>query len=514
MAFTFDILVASLFIYACSLAWSLRSRRSRFLRAARSSGAKQAPSYPNRDPLLGLDAFLMLRKADRSGKRFEAYSNLHNVWGPTLQLKNCGFSPEIQTAQPENIQAISATQFSDFGVGPIRGNVGAPFLDRGVFTEDGEFWKHSRALLRPTFSRAEIADLPNFEKHVSRFLALIPRDESSFDIQPLAKRLMLDSSTEFLFGQSVESLLPQTPFETEEFMRSFDYSLLGLALRLLAGPLKPLFALDPTWKRAYTKVHAFVDKHVYAAIEAQIGAERKGMQEAGSSTKYVLLYEMAKETKDPYDLRNQILNVFFPARDTAALAFGNTMFELARHPIWWSRLREEVLGLGPSPSITFELLRNLKVTKAIINETLRLHLAASRIRRTALKDTILPVGGGPECEDPLFIQKGQVIEMDLYTLQRDPRHWGPDSNLFKPERWLDGKRTLWESKWQYAPFLGGMRMCPAQQQVLTQLAYLLVRMAQEFETIVNEDPVLGYIEQIRMTVESRNGVLISLKPAN
>ena len=98
-------------------------------------------------------------------------------------------SAQIQTAEPENIQAVAATKFDDFGVGPRRGNIGAPFLDRGVFTEDGDFWKHSRALIRPTFSRNEVADLTNFERHVGRFLAQIPRDSSNFDIQPLAKRL-------------------------------------------------------------------------------------------------------------------------------------------------------------------------------------------------------------------------------------------------------------------------------------------------------------------------------------
>ena len=98
--------------------------------------------------------------------------------------------------QPENIQAVAATQFSDFGVGTMRGKSSAPFIDRGVFTDDGEFWKHSRALIRPTFNRAEIADLASFERHVGRFLALIPADASSFDLQPLVKRLVKFSLSE------------------------------------------------------------------------------------------------------------------------------------------------------------------------------------------------------------------------------------------------------------------------------------------------------------------------------
>ena len=294
-------------------------------------------------------------------------------------------------------------------------------------------------------------------------------------------------------------------------MKAFDRSLLGLALRLIAGPLKFLFVFDPMWKKAYTKVHTFVDKQVAIALDRQRSIAETGKDfNIGSPERYILLHEMALNSQDPYDLRAQILNVFFPARDTAAIAFGNIIFELARHPHVWDELCAEVLSIG-SQQLTFELLKSLKTTKAIINETLRLHLPASRIGRTALRDTVLPVGGGSDGRSPLFIRKGQVVEMDLYTLQRNPEFWGDDADEFKPQRWGEG-RPLWEAKWQYEPFLGGMRMCPAQNQVLTQLSYLLVRVAQEFCLVQNRDKVLEYVEEIKMTVESRNGVKIALVP--
>jgi cytochrome P450 len=111
-------------------------------------------------------------------------------------MKSLGVN-EIQIAQPENIQAICTSAFNDFGVGPMRGTIGAPFLGRGIFTEDGQFWKHSRALIRPTFSKAEIADLGGFERHVSRFLALIPKDGSTFDLLPLSKKLVRTTIQDF-----------------------------------------------------------------------------------------------------------------------------------------------------------------------------------------------------------------------------------------------------------------------------------------------------------------------------
>ncbi|KAM0310217.1 hypothetical protein ACHAO8_008317 [Botrytis cinerea] len=230
--------------------------------------------------------------------------------------------------------------------------------------------------------------------------------------------------------------------------------------------------------------------------------------------RYVLLEEMAKMTQDPYDLRMHIINVFFPARDTAAIAFGDIIFELARHPAERKKLKAEVDGISTSQALPFEFLRLLRVTKDIINESLRLHPAASRLGKISLKDTVLTKGGGEDGQFPIFVPKGTVVKLDLYTLQKDPTIWGADADIFRPDRWLDINRPLSESKWQYEPFLGGIRMCPAQNQVLIQLSYLLVRLPQEIQLIENRDEVLEYLERVTMTVESKNGAKVAAKHVN
>ena len=58
-----------------------------------------------------------------------------------------------------------------------------------------------------------------------------------------------------------------------------------------------------------------------------------------------------------------------------------------------------------------------------------------------------------------------------------------------------------------------MRMCPAQNQVITQLSYLFLRVAQHFQAAENRDSVWEYKEEIKMTIESRNGIKVALIPA-
>ena len=93
--------------------------------------------------------------------------------------------------------------------------------------------------------------------------------------------------------------------------------------------------------------------------------------------------------------------------------------------------------------------------------------------------------------------------MDFGLMGMDPDLWGTDAAVFPPERW-DNLKPMWK----FIPFLGGPRTCPAQQMILTQYAYLLVRVAQECGSIENRDEVLEFVEEHRMTKQSRNGVKV------
>jgi cytochrome P450 monooxygenase len=101
---------------------------------------------------------------------------------------------------------------------------------------------------------------------------------------------------------------------------------------------------------------------------------------------------MAKQIRDPIQLRYHVLGVFNPARDTASRAVGNTIFQLARHPHIWTKLRRISLELGDTP-LNFERLKSLVEFRHIVQETIRVCDPAVRLWRIAIRDAILPVGG-------------------------------------------------------------------------------------------------------------------------
>jgi cytochrome P450 len=82
--------------------------------------------------------------------------------------------------------------------------------------------------------------------------------------------------------------------------------------------------------------------------------------------------------------------------------------------------------------------------------------------RTAVKTTVLPVGGGVDGQSPVLVPKGTMVGYSEYSMQRDPRIYGMDAAIFNPDRWdehLRLKNNPTASKWSYLPFNGGPRVC-------------------------------------------------------
>ena len=79
---------------------------------------------------------------------------------------------------------------------------------------------------------------------------------------------------------------------------------------------------------------------------------------------------------------------------------------------------------------------------------------------------------------------------------------------FVPERWETVKPG-----WNYLPFLGGPRICPGRQLALTEVAYVLARLAQEWKVIECRDEVSEWVEEMKITASSKNGVKVGLLPA-
>lgn len=146
------------------------------------------PSIPSRDPIFGLDTVFQIFQQVKEHRRMRSTHGMIRRYGHTYQSFPFG-SRTVTTIHPQNLQKIF-TEIDTFGVAAQRERATEPMLGRGIVSSDGLVWADARAMIKPTFSKSQIADSRMFSAHVDQFMQLLPRDNSEVDLQPLFDRLV------------------------------------------------------------------------------------------------------------------------------------------------------------------------------------------------------------------------------------------------------------------------------------------------------------------------------------
>jgi len=391
-----------------------------------------------------------------------------------------------------------------------------PVFGHGIFNQDGKGWERSRALVRPNFTRQQVADLDMFEEHVGHLFDSIPRDGTAVDLQDLFFALTIDSATEFLFGKSTNTLAPGLDTKSgSEFVKAFVYM---TDCKLYPRSLGPEFLINliflavgkafrsgglskwipnPEWHKKLKIVNDFADEIIQQAIE-EVNSGK-----VSEKHRYVFLYSLLEQTRDPYTVRSELLNILLAGRDTTAGLLTNTWHVLARRPDIWAKLKAEVDELGGERP-DYSSIKDMKYLKYVLNESLRLMPVVPGNSREAVRDTVLPLGGGPDGKSPVFVPKGWVVGYSPWSMHRREDYYGADAFEFRPERW----ETL-RPGWEYLPFNGGPRICVGQQYALMEASYATIRLIQAFPRIESRDE-REWREWLSITLASGTGCKVAL----
>ncbi|CAE6471441.1 unnamed protein product [Rhizoctonia solani] len=430
---------------------------------------------------------------------------LANEYGYTFNLRLFG-EDQIMTMEPENIKAILSTDFNSYEKGPVFKEKMDSVLGKGVFNADGDMWKFHRGISRPYFSRDRISHFDNFARHsdlaISKILSRLneparPGLPVAVDFQDVVARFTLDSGTEFLFGQDVNSLLAPLPYPQEKpkdnsasFAAAFGRAQDLLADRFSLGSLWPWMELF--WNRTEQEMKV-IDAYVTPILKRKLDEKRalgfdaksktvaentnaNELEEAGDT----LLDHLVQLTDDISVIKDELVNILVAARDTTAATLTFAAYMLAENPQIMAKLRGEILSrLGTSNYPTPEDFKEMKYLRAVLNETLRLFPAVPMNERTAVRSTVLHSGG-----KKYYVPAGANMPYSVLHMHRRKDLWGPDAEDFDPERWLDErlKKYVTPNPFIFLPFNAGPRICLGQQFAYNEASYFLSRLLQRVES--------------------------------
>ncbi|QSZ31172.1 hypothetical protein DSL72_000735 [Monilinia vaccinii-corymbosi] len=489
-----DILLLVPFIvcYQLFIKWKLRAQIP--------AQCLPPPELPRSDPLFGLDLFGGSLKTRNQHKILETNAKHHETYGKTFQALRLGRTT-IYTAHPENLKAVYGTHWKEWGTG--RASSMEPFCGPGFVTRDGEEWRSYRTLFASALTEANTVNLNLLDKAYKQCIKDLPSNGETVDLAPIFNELFLDLSVQFLLGGCLEELYSGgSPVDMHTFEDAFDTAQGWMGIRLSFGRFgRGISLFSQRWKGSCSTVHSFVDHHINKATE-----KRKILKSENSPSS--LLENLMMRGKSPVEIRSQIIQGMLVTQDTTGIVLSNAIFLLSRAPEIWSRLREEVAGIGPVKDWKAADLKNLKLLHHCIKESLRIYPLFHANGRVAVTETTLPTGGGPDGTAPVFIPTGTRISTNFYTLHRDKSVFGDDIESFNPDRW----NSISPSNWEFMPFSHGPRSCAGRHKALGEASYIIARMAVQFERIESRD-YRPWTEDVKLVAKNGNGCQVALCPA-
>lgn len=201
------------------------------------------------------------------------------------------------------------------------------------------------------------------------------------------------------------------------------------------------------------------------------------------------------------DIVDHMSFLMMAAHDTLTSSLTSFIGELAAHPEWQDKLRNEVnaLGVGPGEPTSFDNLDAMKLTEMALKEALRLKPPVPSMPRRAVRDFTFK---------GYAIPAGTGIGVNTLFTHHMPDIW-PDPDTFDPMRFTE-EAQRGRHRFAWVPFGGGAHMCIGLHFAYMQAKCFARHFLQNLE--VSLEPGYSPDWQMWPIPKPRDGLRVTLKP--
>nr|DAD18630.1 TPA_asm: hypothetical protein HUJ06_020093 [Nelumbo nucifera] len=352
------------------------------------------------------------------------------------------FRNEVYTADPVNVEYMLKTNFANFGKGLHNYEILSDLLGDGIFTVDGEKWRHQRKVSSYEFSAKVLRDYSSvvFRRNAVRLAKMLSDSAASnqiFDIQDLFMKSTLDSIFKVGFGVELDSMGGSS--EGTKFAQAFDDSSALTLWRYVDIFWKIKKFLNIGKEATLKKNIKVIDNFMYKLIRSKIEQKQNSDNDTSLKKDDILSRFLELNETDPQYLRDIILNFLVAGRDTTATTLSWFLYMLCKHPRVQEKVAQEVMEATRAKDassydeiaahLNDEALDKMQYLHAALSETLRLYPAVAVDAKICFSDDTLP--------DGYSVNKGDMVVYQPYAMGRMKFIWGEDAEVFRPERWLN-----------------------------------------------------------------------------
>ncbi|KAK1363256.1 Cytochrome P450, E-class, group IV [Heracleum sosnowskyi] len=403
----------------------------------------------------------------------------------TIIVSRLGAQRTIITANPDNVEYILKTKFSNFPKGKAFTEFLGDFLGFGIFNVDGEVWHSQRKLASHEFSARSLREfvVKVLEEEVEN--TLVPllenacRDDVVLDFQQVLKSFAFDTICKVALGFDPSRL---DSYEVARLDNAFDNASMISAMRA-AAPVAAVWKLkralnvgsEKKLKEAVAVVHDTVDEII------QLKKNKMG-QNRGENGENNLLWRILSAGNDDEMVRDMVISFLMAGRDTTSSAMTWLFWLISKNEDVENELLNEVNS--SSDELIFDKLKEMRYMKACICESMRLYPPVVWDSKHAVNDDVLP--------DGTVVYKGDRVTYFPYGMGRMEELWGGDRLEFRPDRWFDESGGLkMVSPYKFPVFQAGPRVCLGKEMAFIQMKYVVASVLKRFviKPVSSDQPV-------------------------
>ncbi|XP_074862838.1 cholesterol side-chain cleavage enzyme, mitochondrial [Carettochelys insculpta] len=413
-----------------------------------------------------------------------SFHNVHNLmiqkfqkFGPIYREK-LGLYESVNIINPED----AATLFKSEGNYPKRFTV-PPWLayrdfrnkPYGVLLKNGEAWRSDRLILNKEAMSLQMIKCfvpllnevsEDFVKRVQLQIEKSGHGKWTTDLINELFRFALESVCNVLYGVRLGLLQDFIDPETQKFINAVTL-MFHTTLPMLYIPPSLLCRINSkTWRdhvQSWDVIFSHADKCIQN-IYQEFQLDQKSTKEYNGILACLLL-----QNKLPIeDIKASVTEMMAGGVDTTSTTLQWAMYELARSPVVQEQVRAEIFAARQAAQgDLLKMLKALRLLKATIKETLRLHPVAVTVQRYTTQEIIL---------QNYFIPANTLVQVGIHAMGRDPNFFNKPE-LFDPERWLKMDSTYFRG----LGFGFGPRQCLGRRIAELEMQLFLVHMLENFK---------------------------------
>ncbi|XP_012325284.2 cytochrome P450 4F12 [Aotus nancymaae] len=353
-----------------------------------------------------------------------------------------------------------------------------PWLGEGILLTAVDKWSHRRRMLTPAFHFNILKPYVKiFNQSVNSLLdkwqRLASEGSSRLDMFEHISLMTLDSLQKCIFS-----------FDSHCQERSSEYIATILELSTLVEKrtqhllqhMDFLYYLTHDgrrFRRACRLVHDFTDAVIQERRRTLPTQDIDDFLKDKAKSKTLDFIDVLLLSKDEdgkplsdEDIRAEADTFMFAGHDTTASGLSWVLYNLARHPEYQERCRQEVQELlkdREPKEIEWDDLAQLPFLTMCLKESLRLHPPAPFVSRHCAQDIVLP--------DGRVIPKGIICIINIIGIHHNPSVW-PDPEVYDPFR-FDPENSKERSPLAFIPFSAGPRNCIGQAFAMAEMKVVL-----------------------------------------